>query len=811
MPSRGDRMIDIPGYRIVRQLGRGGMATVWLAIQESVDREVALKVMSPALLADPSYGERFLREARIAAKLHHRHVVGVHDVGRAGDYHYIAMEYLPNGPILGRGDAPRDVAFALRVTREISTALAYAHAKGFVHRDVKPDNILLRDDGSAALADFGIARASDSATRMTKTGAVVGTPHYMSPEQARGRPIDGRADLYSLGIVLHEMLTGRVPYAADDSLAVGIMHITEPVPTLPPPYGELQMLLDRLLAKQPEHRYQNGDEVALAVQELEFALATGQLRSLPIPGDEARRRILDSTPLPRATPVRVEPEPAATRTGDGDDAPMRAEPRIGRIDDSLLAGARPRRMREAPPERRGVVRGLVIGVVLLLVGAALWLNQDRLRALLPETEVNRLLDSGDAALAQGRLVGADSASARYAEVLALDPDNTRAIEGRQRIGERLLVDARAALAAGDTARAAMLAAEARGALGGGDALATLDAEIESGTQRSAGLDALLAQARAAQESGRLAGAGDAALERYREALAIEPGNAVANGGIATVLDLLAQRARDAVRGGDVPAAAALLESIARDTPNHAALPELRAALADLEQQRARDEAAKQAADAEASRRRGVGLLVRAEAAIDADDPDAAERLLRDAARAGVPSAELSVARQRLAELRERREIAAQRSSDEQRRRAEALVAEAEAALASGQLIDPPGDNAYDKYRAALGADPRNARARDGLAALPDRARVLFAEALVQKRLGRARQYVDAIEAVRRGDPDLSRLKRELAAAHLAQAEQQIADGQYEGATRSVEKARELAPTEPAIATVEQKIRAARGS
>ena len=258
-------MIEIPGYKILRQLGRGGMATVYLAMQESVQREVALKVMSPSLLADPDFGERFLREARIAAKLHHRNVVGVHDVGRTGEYHYIAMEYLGGGAVLAKDGTPRPVGFALRVTREIATALNYAHAKGFVHRDVKPDNILLREDGSAALTDFGIARASDSATHMTRTGTVIGTPHYMSPEQARGRPLDGRADLYSLGVVLYELLTGRVPFHADDSLAVGIMHITQPIPILPERLYALQPLLNRLLAKQPEDRFQDGAAVADAI------------------------------------------------------------------------------------------------------------------------------------------------------------------------------------------------------------------------------------------------------------------------------------------------------------------------------------------------------------------------------------------------------------------------------------------------------------------------------------------------------------------------------------------------------------------
>src|SRR5215470_1363536 len=295
------------------------MATVYLAMQESVQREVALKVMSPTLLADPDFGERFLREARIAAKLHHRHVVGIHDVGRTGDYNYIAMEYLGGGPVLARDAGPRPVGFALRITREIATALHYAHAKGFVHRDVKPDNILLREDNSSALTDFGIARANDSATRMTRTGAVIGTPHYMSPEQARGRPIDGRADLYSLGIVLYELLVGRVPFHADDSLAVGIMHITQPIPVLPEHLQPLQPLLNRMLAKQPDDRFQNGAAVADAIEQAELAIANGAYPEMES-ADESYRREVPGAPPPQQHTIT----PSSSLR-------QRAEPSLGRM------------------------------------------------------------------------------------------------------------------------------------------------------------------------------------------------------------------------------------------------------------------------------------------------------------------------------------------------------------------------------------------------------------------------------------------------------------------------------------------------
>ncbi|MGA9829051.1 MAG: serine/threonine-protein kinase, partial [Rhodanobacteraceae bacterium] len=405
-------MIEIPGYRLLRQLGRGGMATVYLAIQQSVDREVALKVMSPALLADPNFGARFLREAKIAARLHHRHVVGVHDVGRAGDYHYIAMEYLAGGPVLTKDGVSRQVPFALRVMREIATALNYAHEKGFIHRDVKPDNILLRDDRSAALTDFGIARASDSVSRMTKTGAVVGTPHYMSPEQARGKQIDGRCDIYSLGIVLYELLVGRVPYQAEDSLAVGIMHITEPVPALPESAAALQPLIDKLLAKEPDDRFQTGNEAAAAIAAYEARINAGALDALGLPQDVTHKTTADTF---------VSPVPFAPQGDSGAGANRsRVDPNLGRLD-QIVAAVDDGVMRAKRPEQgrirvRGRRRGrrtvaLVLALFVVLVGAAAWHYQDRLRQLLPRTELNATLARAQSALVAGKLIGTDGTSA----------------------------------------------------------------------------------------------------------------------------------------------------------------------------------------------------------------------------------------------------------------------------------------------------------------------------------------------------------------------------------------------------------------
>jgi len=190
--------ITIPGYSIASRLGQGGMASVFLAVQLSFEREVALKVMSPLLNSDPSFAVRFKREARIVAQLSHASIVPVFEVGEHESCHYLSMEYLSGGDLKRRILAgERGVGLALSVCTALSAALDVAHRKGFVHRDIKPENILFREYGTPVLTDFGIARALDSGQSLTLAGMLVGTPDYMSPEQVKGLQLDGRSDLYS--------------------------------------------------------------------------------------------------------------------------------------------------------------------------------------------------------------------------------------------------------------------------------------------------------------------------------------------------------------------------------------------------------------------------------------------------------------------------------------------------------------------------------------------------------------------------------------------------------------------------------------
>lgn len=296
----------IPGYEMIRVLGQGGMATVYLAVQESFGRPVALKVMSPHLLAQRDFAERFHSEARMVASLSHPSIITVYDVGVHAQYHYIAMEYHTGGHLgeaIERGDIRPQRA--LEIGRDLAHALSFAHDNGIVHRDLKPDNVLFSKLNLPVLTDFGIARDLHIDTQMTQIGSTVGTPKYMSPEQARGERVDGRADLYSLGVMMYEMLTGRPPFTAQDTITLAIKHCQEPVPPLPMDVGRFQGLLDRLLAKEPRYRFQTGLEAKDAIEQLLLppaaAVATNATAAAPV---------LQSLPT-RANPRSAESLPPA--------------------------------------------------------------------------------------------------------------------------------------------------------------------------------------------------------------------------------------------------------------------------------------------------------------------------------------------------------------------------------------------------------------------------------------------------------------------------------------------------------------------
>jgi len=273
----------IRGYQILRPIGEGGMARVYLALQESLRREVALKIMSPRLALDEGFEERFLAEAQLTARLNHPNIMVVHDVGRSGEHFYIATELLSGGSLNDRSLGTTTAK--LRVMRGVARGLAYAHQQRVVHRDIKPSNILFRDAFQPVITDFGIAKALDATRALTLADSVVGTPQFMSPEQANGQPLDGRSDLYSLGIMLYQLLTGHVPFNAPDALAVLLMHLNREVPPLPAEHEVLQPLLNCLLAKDPNQRFADAQCFIDALTPFLGRISTGQVTPIFVPSD----------------------------------------------------------------------------------------------------------------------------------------------------------------------------------------------------------------------------------------------------------------------------------------------------------------------------------------------------------------------------------------------------------------------------------------------------------------------------------------------------------------------------------------------
>lgn len=263
--------VTIGGYQILAEIGRGGMATVYRAHQISMDRDVAIKVLPPQFIHQAASLERFKQEASIVARLEHRAIVPVHDYGEYEGIPYIVMRYMDSGSVdelLTKGAISPEQT--LLILQQIAPALDYAHREGVLHRDLKPSNILLDANGDAYVTDFGIARILGTNPKPLTTSGVVGTPSYMSPEQAQGHELDGRSDVYALGVVLFEMLTGVRPFEGETPYSVAVKHVTEPPPSAcainPKLPHAIEAVLFKALAKKCEMRHQTAGELAAALK-----------------------------------------------------------------------------------------------------------------------------------------------------------------------------------------------------------------------------------------------------------------------------------------------------------------------------------------------------------------------------------------------------------------------------------------------------------------------------------------------------------------------------------------------------------------
>ncbi|GIW88391.1 MAG: hypothetical protein KatS3mg108_2715 [Isosphaeraceae bacterium] len=312
-PLTGQRLGD---FLLGRRLGRGGMGEVYLARQLSLNRDVALKVLTTDPETDPVALARFEAEAQAAARLSHPNIVHVYAVGHEAGVRFIAMEYVPGRTLRDRlRDEQPTIPAAVEIMRQAARALAAAHAAGLVHRDIKPDNLLLTPDGQVKVADFGICLRADSQAPLTRTGITPGTPLYMSPEQVQGKPLDHRSDLYSLGVTYYHLLTGRPPFRGDNPVAVALKHVHETPPPIQPLRPEaprtLINLVEQLLEKDPARRPASAAEVAATLDRIAYALGP------------ATQLLPEQPPLPPAQPA----EPAAEIPTATLSSPARLGPR----------------------------------------------------------------------------------------------------------------------------------------------------------------------------------------------------------------------------------------------------------------------------------------------------------------------------------------------------------------------------------------------------------------------------------------------------------------------------------------------------
>ena len=307
---------NIGRYEVKSELGRGGMATVYKAYDPRFEREVAVKVLPREMLHDPQFRVRFEREAKTVASLEHPAIVPVYDVGEEDGQPYFVMRYMTGGSLSERiNTGSLSVLETAKIIERLSSALDEAHIKGIVHRDLKPGNILFDHIGEPYVSDFGIAKIAQAQGAATVTGGgIIGTPAYMSPEQAQGDKVDGRSDIYALGVIVFEMLTGRQPYEADTPMAVVVKHITDPIPHIldvnPNLPADLEHIIERAMAKNRDERYANAREFATAL----LAVARGESPTVSPTSSVKTQKLADKTRLSgspaEATRIAARPAPA---------------------------------------------------------------------------------------------------------------------------------------------------------------------------------------------------------------------------------------------------------------------------------------------------------------------------------------------------------------------------------------------------------------------------------------------------------------------------------------------------------------------
>ena len=698
---------EIPGYEIYERLGRGGMATVYRALHLNLDREVAIKVMDASMSADENFSERFIREARISARLTHPHILQIYDVNSFDGMNYIAMEYLPGGDMAGLIRGPLTQAIIYTLMEQMTDALDYAASHGYVHRDIKPSNIMLRGDTDFVLADFGIAKAADSGTQMTQTGLMVGTPSYMSPEQAKGITVDGRSDLYSLGVLWFEMTTKKLPFDADSAVSTAVKHLTEDIPTLPDELAAYQEFLNKALAKSADDRFQSGREMfqALSEHRSNFPDDAVLVEPEPVPeGEEPGQGEPSFDPAKTSATAWSDETRVSQSSSSRPSRPYKlSETSRERLSSGFHTGAR---RRPAKSSSGGVVKALLgLAVVGALgFGGYYYLQQQGGTASTEDLRnVTAELAEAYSALNDENL---DKAAIAFRKVLSLDSNNAAAQQGLQDLESMYTADIEEAIAGGELDRASNLISDyglhfadsgSHERLKSALALAQQEQELED--VQSERVKILLDKAMAAMNDGRLFEPNrDNAYEYFMQITALNAGNSAAKRGLNQLMTSALEQARGHI--GEKQFAAA------RDVINQA---------------------------------RGIDPAYPALIKTQQEVESAEEAELRR--------------QNRWAEYTEERREALNR-----------LLEDADRQVTAEQYLTPEGDNAYETYLAVLEQDPDSELATRGLENLATIFLAREKEALDAQRFDDAEQALANVSRVVPNHPELEARQAGLRAA-----------------------------------------------
>ena len=751
--------IHIPGYEILDELGAGGMAKVYLGIQTSLDRKVAIKILHAALsMQSDEFKQRFFHEGKILARVNHPNIVSIYDIGEANELLYMAMEYVPGGTLADRIKVQAlTVDECIEICAQVGLALHTTHLEHVVHRDLKPSNVLMKDGVKPMLTDFGIARETDTEAGLTQTGHIVGTLQYMSPEQIRGLPVDHRSDIYSLGLLFYRLLTGRLPFVASSQYDLSRMQCEEPPPPLPPQLAEFQPIMDVILAKDPNDRFQTTLDFCKALQTLEVT-------------DEDYRteltqatRIYDSSRMPfqsytgggysgpRSGPHSGSQSGSFARSRDIS-GPISA--RHGTESTAYRTGTQGYGQPQPPPRRSWLKPVLAIGLpVLALVSAAIlyfavWykpssgLNPDQQRRM------DNFLQRVESHYDNLDIDTPPQENAVYylKRALELSPNYQPALDWARKIAESYATDADLALEKGDIETAREKIEKGRAIDSSYAYLGELDkkiSEMQADQKRQAEIKDTLSVAESYKAQGHLIEpASGNAFDAYNKVLKLDSVNQTALQGLADIERTLTEQLQALIKAGNMEEAGKRLPVIQSHFPDSAGLAQIQSEIGDQlrlarEGQQVNDYLATAQEQIQAGKliependnalaSYKAVLTLRPDNAQALQGLDAIARSMAGTAKQALDNKEF----QKAVQLADSGLLASPQDSEltsirtqalgqlgAREREIQDLLQTAQGLVMSGHFL-PPGDNALDTFRKVDSMDPGNPQAQRGLNQLP---------------------------------------------------------------------------------------------